>query len=481
MSKKKQPPAVKPEDITTVKRSGKRTSIEVSAHQLRPAPWNPRPEISPESVADLAASIRELGLIQRIVVIKDPDKKPVRGVEFYMIVAGHRRFAAWNAANIEGKIPCELLECTIEEAKRMTMIENLQRKDVDPIMEADLIEGLVKDGMTIEAIAAETGRGEKWVWRRKQLVNLSPAWRKEIEENSVQFTVDCLEKISRYSQEVQESVRKDYGWLGRTRAYDWSDFAHLFKSISRNLSEARFCTGDCETCVKNSAHQPMLFDDPTDKKGRILGRCMDKECYERKAKEAFDKEREKLEKKYGKLKTFGNSWSVPGCATQKKTKDNTVPYIVSSMRDGSGGGIMWGRPEPKKSEAKRQDAKAEKLRKKIERSACAKISEWCDNNLKDAIAAILGDEGTRVVNARFLAEHLYRRIDIYLGGYGALEEASIVYMTFMRGEESSREDAYRLTEDEEKVVKTKWEEVFRESDTAEDTSEDKLLKEAEDL
>lgn len=142
---------------------------------------------------------------------------------------------------------------------------------------------------------------------------------------------------------------------------------------------------------------------------------------------------------------------------------------------------MWGRPEPKKSESDKQDAKAEKLRKKIEKSACAKISEWCDNHLKDTIAAILGDEGTRVVNAKFLAEHLYSRIDVYLGGYGALEEASIVYMTFMRGEESSREDAYRLTEDEEKVVKTKWEEVSRENDTTEDTSEDKLLQEAEDL
>lgn len=481
MSKKKQPPAVKPEDIATVKHTGKRTPIEVSANQLRPAPWNPRREITPDSVSDLAASIKELGLIEPIVVINDPDKKPVRGVDFYMIVAGHRRFAAWVSAKIGGKIPCDLIDCSVEKAKRMTLIENLQRQDADPIMEADLIEGLVKDGMTIEEIASETKRGEKWVWRRKQLVNLSPAWRKEIEENGVQFTVDCLEKISRYSQEVQESVRKDYGCLGRPGAYDWSAFAHLFRSVSRDLSEARFCTGDCETCVKNSAHQPMLFDDPTDKKGRILGRCMDKECYERKAKEAFDKEREKLEKKHGKLKTFGNSWNIPGCATQKKTKDNTVPYIVSSMRDGSGGGIMWGRPEPKKSESDKQDAKAEKLRKKIEKSACAKISEWCDNHLKDTIAAILGDEGTRVVNAKFLAEHLYSRIDVYLGGYGALEEASIVYMTFMRGEESSREDAYRLTEDEEKVVKTKWEEVSRENDTTEDTSEDKLLQEAEDL
>ena len=69
-----------------------RTRIEVAAHQLRSAPWNPRPEITSESVADITASIREIGLIQPLVVMKDPVKQPFGGVDFYMVVAGHRRF-----------------------------------------------------------------------------------------------------------------------------------------------------------------------------------------------------------------------------------------------------------------------------------------------------------------------------------------------------------------------------------------------------
>ena len=281
-------------------------------------------------------------------------------------------------------------------------------------------------------------------------------------ENPGMFSIDCLEKIARYDKELQKSVfegnKPSVPYEGDPPVV-WEDYRYDFRNLSCELKDAVFCTKECESCMKNSACQPMLFDDPKDKKGRTLGRCMDEACFKRKQEDHIAAERVKLEKKYGKIREVKNSWDVPGCATQKKTKDNTVPYIVSSMRDGSGGGIMWGRPEPKKSEADKQDAKAEKLRKKIEKSACAKISEWCDNHLKDTIAAILGDEGTRVVNAKFLAKHLYSRIDAYLGGYGALEEASIVYMTFMRGEESSREDAYRLTDEEEKVVRDKWDEV----------------------
>lgn len=68
-----------------------RKRIEVAAHQLRSAPWNPRPKISSESVVDITASIRELGLIQPLVVMKDPDKKPFGGVDFYLVVAGSAR------------------------------------------------------------------------------------------------------------------------------------------------------------------------------------------------------------------------------------------------------------------------------------------------------------------------------------------------------------------------------------------------------
>lgn len=356
-----------------------RTPIEVATNQLRSAPWNPRPEISPESVADLAASIKELGLIQRIVVIKDPDKKPVRGVEFYMIVAGHRRFAAWNAANIGGKIPCELIECTIEEAKRMTMIENLQRKDVDPIMEANLVEGLVQGGMTIEAIAAETGRGEKWVWRRKQLSKLTSGWRKLMGKIKGKFTVDCLEKIARYDAKVQDAVfeeAKDDWSIQQEPKIEWSDIRHYFTTRSMELGEARFCTKDCEHCAYNTATTPMLFDDPTDKKGKVLGKCTDKSCFEKKRKEWFEGEKAKLEKKYGKLATCEAAYSIATDYSGKKSKVFTIPVIEKNKY--SGDRIVWIKSFKDKTsgeKTKEEEKEAKKAKRDLKKAQKA-LSEY---------------------------------------------------------------------------------------------------------
>ena len=166
----------------------KRTPIEVKGIQLRHAPWNPRAAISPESVEDLTASIRTDGLIQRLAVVVDPDKSlGLDGYEHYIVIAGNRRFVACVQAGLDS-IPVEVMDVDIQTAKRMTLIENLQRRDVDPLMEAELIRGLTEDGMTIEQIAAETGRGEKWVWRRQQLTALSQKWRDVVANSTTPFS-----------------------------------------------------------------------------------------------------------------------------------------------------------------------------------------------------------------------------------------------------------------------------------------------------
>lgn len=382
MNKVKQPPAVKPEDIATVKHARKRTPIEVSANRLRPAPWNPRQEITPESVADIAASIRELGLIQRIVVIRDPEKKPVRGVEFYMIVAGHRRFAAWKAADIGGKIPCELIDCTVDEAKRMTLIENLQRNDVDPIMEADLIAGLVESGMTEKEIAAETGRGEKWVWRRKQLQKLTPSWKEKI-ARGCRFTVDCLERISSYSAEVQDEVAETFDDDDDTLT-PWNYLGHRFTSRSRELKDANFPKNECTHCPNNSANAPMLFDVETNSRGRPVkwGRCLCAKCFEEKrlaAIEVMKKTAADLGHEIKEVKREGEvprSWDM----TDKPDKDHPVFYVYTDYngRKQCGYGV-----KPVESEASEdgtpvteEDVKAAKKAKRDLKNAQKALSEY---------------------------------------------------------------------------------------------------------
>ena len=168
---------------------------ELAVRELTPAPWNPRGEIPTESVADLVASIAAVGVIEPIVVMSSAKHGK------YIIIAGHRRVKAAELAGLD-KIPADVLVgVDVTTAKHMTFIENLQRRDADPILESNLVAELVADGMTTDEIAAEIGRDRKWVLRRKNLSNLSPSWRKRVAKGE-NITTDCLEHIAAYPVEI---------------------------------------------------------------------------------------------------------------------------------------------------------------------------------------------------------------------------------------------------------------------------------------
>lgn len=120
-----------------------RKRMEVAIGALKPATWNPRVKITPESVADLVGSIKSLGVIE-----------PLVAMENMTLISGHRRLAAAKLAGLE-TVPCDILVGVDDmTAQRMTIIENLQRKDADPLLESELVGRLAKSGMTQTEIAA---------------------------------------------------------------------------------------------------------------------------------------------------------------------------------------------------------------------------------------------------------------------------------------------------------------------------------------
>ncbi|MBP5319839.1 MAG: ParB/RepB/Spo0J family partition protein [Kiritimatiellae bacterium] len=181
---------------------GRRELRMVAVGDLAPAPWNARGEITPESVADLTASIKTLGLIEPLVASE--------GAGGLTLIAGHRRLAACREAGM-GSVPVWVMEgVSADRARRMTLIENLQREDADPLMESELAWSLVNGGMTEAEIAAETGRGQRWVARRLRLSNLSMDWRARVRAGEA-ITTDCLEHIAAYPISIQERLRKEKG------------------------------------------------------------------------------------------------------------------------------------------------------------------------------------------------------------------------------------------------------------------------------
>ena len=393
----------------------KRTPMDIPAAKLRHAPWNPRAKITPESVADLTASIRKDGLIQRLVVVKDGSH--------YAVVAGNRRLVACREAALD-PIPCEVMDVTQDQARRITLLENLQRKDVDPLLESDLIDKLISDGMTQAEIAAETGRGERWVARRKNLRNLSPGWRKRVEKGE-RFTTDCLEHIAAYPTELQEKL-KDTDVYDDDAPIAWYVIKDDFERESRDLEDAKFNTAQCRSCTNNTGCCPDLFD-LDGKKNAQLGQCLCEKCWREKSAAHVADTIAKAEKK-GVQMVRNEPWncSVYRYGFQKSKELNTL-YVFKD-RDGEMQ-YRWGLPPVNKtsSASAGSDESEAKLKEKSEKrernKAIRKLAAICGGgdagepcNLANWLDTFFYDKDMANGIARyapFIVMHLFHGLESY--------------------------------------------------------------------
>ena len=133
--------------------------------EIEPNSEQPRREFSPEALDSLAASIREHGVLQPLVVRPRPNGR-------YQIVAGERR---WRAARIAGltDLPVVIRELTDEQAFEIALVENLVRADLNPIEEAMGYRTLMEHfSMTQERVAQRVGRSRPAVANALRLLTL---------------------------------------------------------------------------------------------------------------------------------------------------------------------------------------------------------------------------------------------------------------------------------------------------------------------
>ena len=133
---------------------------------LQPGKYQPRTRMDPGSLEELAASIKAQGVMQPILV------RPVNG-SAYEIIAGERR---WRAAQIAELIdvPCLVREIPDEAALAMSLIENIQREDLNPLEEAGGIQRLIDEfGMTHQQAADAVGRSRPAASNLLRLLNLA--------------------------------------------------------------------------------------------------------------------------------------------------------------------------------------------------------------------------------------------------------------------------------------------------------------------
>jgi len=138
---------------------------KIKITQIEPNKTQPRTAFDEEKIEELADSIREYGLIQPIVV-----KLNKNG--FYTIIAGERRWRACRLAGLK-EIPAVIKDVSEQTEKEITLIENIQREDLNPLEEAAGIKELIDVyGLTQDEVAKKIGRSRPAVANILRLLNL---------------------------------------------------------------------------------------------------------------------------------------------------------------------------------------------------------------------------------------------------------------------------------------------------------------------
>ena len=163
-----------------------RDVLELGIDELQPGRYQPRLQLREESLAELAESIREQGVLQPLIVRVVPPSHAGSESKTYEIVAGERR---WRAARLAGltTVPVLVRELTDQSALAVALIENLQREDLNPIDQARSMLQLIKEfDLTHDEIAKALGRSRASVTNFLRLLDLAD----DVKEALVSGSID---------------------------------------------------------------------------------------------------------------------------------------------------------------------------------------------------------------------------------------------------------------------------------------------------
>ena len=153
------------------------TQLAVSA--ISPNPRQPRVRFDPAELAELAASIREHGILQPLIVTQG--EQPGQ----YILIAGERRLLAARQAALEN-VPAMVREATQQELVELALIENVQRADLGPLEAAEAYRQLVEDfGLSHEAVAERVGKSRVTVTNTLRLLKLPSVVQEAIAEERI--------------------------------------------------------------------------------------------------------------------------------------------------------------------------------------------------------------------------------------------------------------------------------------------------------
>lgn len=221
----------------------------IELKNIKPSGFNPRKTFSEEALNELAASIKEQGVLQPIVV------RP-KGKNKYEIVCGERRYRASVIAGLKN-IPVIVRELSDDEAMDIAITENLQRKDVDPLEEAAAFKMLIGKGQKIDDLATRFGKSGMYIRGRLKLNDLIPEFVEMITSGTINISHGL--ELCKYGKNLQEEVYKDRYAENVYRYHQWNDLSvkalrDNLQGYRINLEDAGFDKTDCFKCPDNTGY-----------------------------------------------------------------------------------------------------------------------------------------------------------------------------------------------------------------------------------
>ena len=210
----------------------------VQIKDIQKNPYQPRKEFSEEKIQELAQSIKENGLIQPIIV----RKSPVLG---YEILAGERRYRASIAAGLS-EVPVIVKQLSDQDMMLHSIIENLQRENLNPIEEAKAYQSLIDKGFTHTEIAEKMGKSRPYITNLVRLLGLPKHILTEVESGKlsqaharllIQLSSDKQDKLLHRIQTENLSVRQVEQILQKTKKSSRKEKDHFVKDEEQKLKK----------------------------------------------------------------------------------------------------------------------------------------------------------------------------------------------------------------------------------------------------
>jgi len=216
-------------------------------NNIQPNPYQPRMHIDPEELIEIADSIREHGVIQPLIITKDKNS------DRYFLIAGERRLRASQLAGMK-TVPVLLKDSSPQEMLELAIIENVQRKDLNPLEEAYAFKQMQDEfGISQDIIAKKMGLSRVAITNKIRLLNIPDEVKEEVlneklsegharallgikDRVSLIAAADLVIKRGMSVRETEALVRKiNYGKGSTTRS--WKKTDPITDKFSTQLSQ----------------------------------------------------------------------------------------------------------------------------------------------------------------------------------------------------------------------------------------------------